>query len=71
MILPQEMAEVTASLVIGRQPNFRSVNADKEFVNEDDPSAVGKKVDDPDSAVYILNEKLQVNYQKTADCKDK
>ncbi len=56
----REGREMVASLVIGRQPNFRPVNALGEFVDEDDPSAVETKVDDFDNAVYILNEKLQV-----------
>ena len=43
-----------ASLIIGRQPNLRSVNALGKFVDETDPSAVERKVDDPDTAVYIL-----------------
>ena len=51
-----------ASLTIGRQPNLRSVNALGEFVDETDLSAVERKVDDPDTAVYILNDKLQVRF---------
>ncbi|CAB4035650.1 Hypothetical predicted protein, partial [Paramuricea clavata] len=51
--------EVIASLVIGRQPNFRTVDIGGEFVDKDDPTAVTTTVDDPDTAVYVLNDKLQ------------
>ena len=51
--------EMDGSLVIGRQPNFRSVNARGEFL-DDVPTALAQKVDDPDTAVYILNDRLQV-----------
>ena len=54
--------DLVASLVIGRQPNLRTVNSRGEFVDDLDPSAVEEKLDDPDTAVYILNEKLQVNF---------
>ena len=50
------------ALIIGRQPNLQSVNALGEFVDETDPSAVERKVDNPDTAVYILNDKLQVRF---------
>jgi hypothetical protein len=49
--------EMDGSLVIGRQPNFRLVNARGEFLDDDDPTAL---VADPDTAVYILNDRLQV-----------
>ena len=58
--------EVIASLVIGRQPNFRTVDIGGEFVDKDDPTAVTTTVDDPDTAVYVLNDKLQVNYMRTS-----
>ncbi|CAB3985928.1 Hypothetical predicted protein [Paramuricea clavata] len=53
--------EMDGSLVIGRQPNFRSVNARGEFLDDDDPTGLAQKVDDPDTAVYILNDRLQIN----------
>lgn len=56
--------ELTGSLVIGRLPDFRLVNASGEFVNEGDPSALEKKLGDLDTAVYILSEKLLVNMAK-------
>ena len=34
-----------------------------QFVDENDPTAISKKVHDPDTAVYILNEKLQVKFE--------
>ena len=55
--------ELIGSLIIRRQPNPRPVNAEGEFVDEGDPTAVSKKVDDPDTAVYLLNEKLQVRFE--------
>jgi hypothetical protein len=58
----REGRQMIASLTIGRQPNLRSVNALGEFVDETDLSAVERKVDDPDTAVYILNDKLQVRF---------
>jgi hypothetical protein len=47
--------EMDGSLVIGHQPNFRSVNARGEFL-DDVPTALAQK----DTAVYILNDRLQV-----------
>jgi hypothetical protein len=58
----REGRQMIASLTIGRQPNLRSVNTLGEFVDETDLSAVERKVDDPDTAVYILNDKLQVRF---------
>ncbi|CAB4023399.1 Hypothetical predicted protein, partial [Paramuricea clavata] len=57
----REGRQMIASLTTGRQPNLRSVNVLGEFVDETDLSAVERKVDDPDTAVYILNDKLQIN----------
>ena len=58
---------MTGSLVIGRQPNPRPVNAEGEFVAENDPTVLTRKVDDPDTAVYLLNEKLQVKLVSVAE----
>ena len=60
--------EMIGTLIIGRQPNPRPVNAEGEFVDESDPTAVSKKVDDPDTAVYLLNEKLQVKFESYFKC---
>ena len=60
--------EMISSLIIGHQPNPRPVNAEGEFVDESDPTAVNKKVDDPDTAVYILNERLQVKFESYFKC---
>ena len=54
--------ELVANLVIVRQPNLQTVDSRGEFVDYSDQSAVGEKPDDPDAAVYILNDKLQVTF---------
>ena len=51
---------VVGSLVIGRQPNFKKVNVNGEFVEDDDINGLEEKVEDFDNSVYILNEELQV-----------
>ena len=60
--------EMIGTLIIGCQPNSRPVNTEGEFIDESDPTAVSKKVDDPDTAVYLLNEKLQVKFESYFKC---
>ena len=54
-----EKKTLWGSLVIGRQPNMRKVDTDGEFVEENDRGDYEEK-NDFDSAVYILNENVQV-----------
>lgn len=51
---------VLGSLMIGRQSNWRKVNAIGEFVDDDDVTATHQEEEDFDSAIYILNKNLQV-----------
>lgn len=65
MLVLQDFAEnngkeVVGSLMIGRQPNKRKLNTIGDFVDDDDDDATQREEEDFDSAVYILNEKLQV-----------
>jgi hypothetical protein len=56
------------SLIIGRQPNFKTIDVNGDFVDDpdNDPGIEMdgnvKKVDDIDAAVYIFNEEVQVCY---------
>ena len=52
---------ILGSLVIGRQPNPRKVDENGQFVDDDNINPTPKEMDDYDSAVYIINEKLQVD----------
>jgi hypothetical protein len=57
-----------ACKAIGRQPNFKTIDVNGDFVDDpdNDPGIEMdgnvKKVDDIDAAVYIFNEEVQVCY---------
>lgn len=53
--------KIRGTLVIGRQPNLRAVDANGEFVDNIETGAYREK-DDFDSAVYVLNEHVQVGF---------
>lgn len=54
-------SKVFGSLTIGRQPNPRRINSQTgEFVDTENDAGSCREIDDFDTAVYILNEHLQV-----------
>lgn len=54
--------KIRGTLVLGRQPNLRAVDVNGTFIAGDTETVMLREKDDFNTAVYVLNEHVQVSF---------